>query len=78
MEYGGQPSLISSSKYRDGGHGQAILQISVEIHRWVAPESDQKDAESSEFPKRSVVGLSILRVITYRGLLSRIHAPVSC
>ena len=77
MEYGGQPSVICS-KYRDGGHGQATLQISVEIHRWVTPDSDQKDAESSEFPKRSMFGLSILRVITYRCLSSRVHPPVSC
>jgi len=33
VEYGGQPSLVCSREYEDEGHGQAILQISIEIHR---------------------------------------------
>jgi hypothetical protein len=63
VEYGGQPILICSRQYEDEDHRQATPQISIEIQRRVTFGSDQKDAESSEPSKRSVVRLSILRVI---------------
>jgi hypothetical protein len=73
VEYGGQPFLICSRQYEDEDHRQATPQISIEIQRWVTSGSDQKDAESSEPSKRSVVRLSILRVITYRCHSSTTH-----
>ena len=78
VQYGGQPILICSRQYEDEDHGQATPQISIEIQRWVPSGSEQKDAGSSEPSKRSVVRLSILRVITYRCHSSTTHPPICC
>ena len=64
VQYGGQPILICSRQYEDEDHKQATPQISIEIQRWVPSASEQRESESSEPSKRSVVCLAILRVIS--------------